>query len=124
GGHETENPQEDEDPGRGPRAPRHVQETGEQGSGEEEDCPQVAGDAAGAIDAAEPDSPWDPKPQSLLELSSPSGKDVVPGVLLGALGNVGQRPGPTVLPARAPGPENRFPRHVRLRMSRAAGEQL
>ena len=56
GGHQTEDPQQDEDPGGCPRGPGQEQKAGKQQCGEGRDRSQVTRDRVGAIGAAEPDS--------------------------------------------------------------------
>ena len=101
-------------------------------------APRYPGGRMGAIEAAEPDSQRKAKPQTPLESRSAPGKEVVPRVLLGTLGNTG-KPGsllsgasvstrpPSLLahfPGCVPGQEHTFPRHLDLRSPRTPGEQL
>ncbi len=87
GWHQGEDPQEKEDRRACSRAPGCEQRAGESKSGQDADRPEVRRDRMGATHASQADSPRDTISQPLLEDQPATGQEVVPRVLLGAVGD-------------------------------------
>ncbi len=90
GGHEAEDCQQDEDPGPCPSGPGDEQESAELEGGEGSDRSQVSRDPEGVVGALQPEAKMNAKAQPPLEFPPALGNEVVPRVLLGALGKTGR----------------------------------
>jgi hypothetical protein len=90
GGHQADDRQQEEGPGRRPRRRRDEQEPAELERAEDRDPSQVARDPVGAAGTGQPQARGRAEAQLPLEAASSLRDEVVPGVLLGVLGNDGK----------------------------------